>query len=90
VIDDKDLGVITALILRFEHQRLPRALEIKQRVDRNERISDYDAEYLATVFEEMRQVLPLARRNPEYRSFFSRVIDLYMEISEHAWDNEQH
>jgi len=89
VRNEKDLGVITALILRFEHQRLPRALEIKQRVDQQERISDYDAEYLAGVFEEMRQVFPLAQRNPEYRTFFSRVIDLYMEISEHAWENEQ-
>jgi len=41
-----ELGVIYALIERFEKQRLPRLLELKKRVDKGEVFSESDIRFL--------------------------------------------
>jgi hypothetical protein len=51
-----DAGVISVLIERFEEQRLPRALEMKERVDQGEKLSDIDLAFLKEVFADARHM----------------------------------
>lgn len=85
----KDAGTIAALMDRFEHQRLPRALQIKEKVFQGERLDDVDIDFLKQVFEDAHQVKPLLDRHPEYQTLVVRAIDLYKEITDKALENEQ-
>ena len=84
-----DTGVIMALMERFENQRLPQALEIKKRVDKGEKLTEGDIEFLNQVFEDSRHVQPLVHKHPEWLSLVSRIVNLYKEIMDKALENEQ-
>lgn len=84
-----DQGAITALLQRFTDQRLPRALEIKARVDAGERLQDSEIEFLETVFKEATQASAMASRHPEFDELRAKVMSLYHEITTRALENEQ-
>ena len=84
-----DTGVIMALVERFETQRLPRALEIKGRVDKGERLSDLDIAFLEDVLADSRLIKPLVDKHPEWQALVSRAVDLYHEITQKALENEK-
>ena len=42
----QDAGLLAVLIERLESQRLPRALELKNKVDRGETIDEFDLAFL--------------------------------------------
>ena len=85
----KEDGVILALIDRFEKQRLPRLKALKEKVDRGERLSDGEVEFLDTVIHDAQQSKHLMDRHPEWQSFCSYVVHLYEMITEKALDNEK-
>ena len=85
----KDDGVIAVLIERFNKERLPRVLRLKERVDSGEKLSDMDINFLQEVFKDANHVLPLGDRRPEYQDLMAKVIRLYHEITEQALKNEQ-
>jgi len=82
-------GVILALIDRFERQRLPRLLELKEKVDAGNLLSDADIEFLDMVIHDAQQSKQLIDRHPEWQSFCSMVVHLYETITEKSLDNEQ-
>ena len=84
-----DAGVIAALVRRFEEFRLPRALELKERVDGGATLTDADIEFLKRVFEDAQQIRPLADRHPEYHELVTRSLNLYQQITKKALENEQ-
>lgn len=85
----RDRGVAQVMLMRLENERLPFALKLKQKVDRGERLSDYDMRFLKTVMQESRDAVRQAEKVPEYKSLVQRMADLYEEISRKASENEQ-
>lgn len=84
-----DEGTIQVLLERLNTWRLPRALRLKERVDKGEKLTEHDIEFLKRVFEDSRSASPLAARHPELHSLVSKLTDLYSHITQKALENEQ-
>ncbi len=85
----EDPGVISVLMERFEKQRLPRALSIKEKVDGGARLDNFDLAFLEEVLSDSTRVKPLLDRHPEYQKLAASVMHLYHEITAKALENEQ-
>ncbi len=84
-----ELGVIYALIERFEKQRLPRLLELKERVDKGEVFTESDIQFMRQVTLDAQRSKRLIDRHPEWQDFCAEVIHFYEEIAEKALENEK-
>ena len=85
----EDTGVILALMGRFNEQRLPRALELKKRVEQGECLTEPDITFLDEVFKDANHVMPLVDKHPALQPIASRAISLYKEITAKALENEK-
>lgn len=90
MMDSEDeVATIYALIERFEKQRLPRLLELKERVDKGEVLSEHDMRFMTQVTVDAQRSKPLIDRHPEWHDFCAEVIHLYEEIAIKALENEK-
>jgi len=86
--DTEDTGMIEALLQRLNDFRLPRLLELKERVDRGETMSEYDIEFLEGVLEDAHRAGPLSDRHKELQPLAVKMTALYHEITAKALENE--
>jgi len=86
---EKDAGIIQVLVMRFETQRLPRALALKKKVDQGEPLNDLDITFLEEVFSDMASIKPMLDRHPEWQQLFVQVSGLYGDIMSKARENEE-
>jgi hypothetical protein len=91
VSDSEDeLAVIYLLIERFEKQRLPRLLAIKQRVDKGGLLSESDILFMYEIAQDAQRSKRLIDRHPEWHKFCAEVIHLFEEVAGKVLDNEKH
>lgn len=88
-VPSQDQGTIQVLLERLNQRRLPRALRLKERVDRGETLDDHDVAFLHRVFEDAQQGMALAARHTELKTLVDRLIGLYHHITRKALENER-
>lgn len=87
--NSNDKGIISVLLPRLEKQRLPKAMALRDKVNKGERLGEYDMAFLEEVFVDANKAMTLVKNNPEYESLAARMIALYHEITTQALKNEQ-
>jgi hypothetical protein len=88
-LSQKEAGLVEVVLQRLEEQRIPRALDIKERVDRGERLSDLDLSFMDEVLQDTIEAKPFLDQHPEWQELSTRVIALYKDITSKALANEQ-
>lgn len=85
----KDTGVIAVLAKRMVEERLPKALAMKERVDKGGVLNDLDLAFLEQIVADAGQVRPLMQKDPRVLEVAGRMVQLYKEITERALANEK-
>lgn len=86
---NSEAGTIVVLLERMRTQRLPRARDIKAKVDRGERLDSFDIQFLQEVFEDAKTLQPKWVQHPELNEIIGTIIHLYHEITTKALANEE-
>ena len=82
-------GVVAAVVEHFEKWTLPRALEIKAKVDRGEKLDDFDIDFLERALKGAQSIKSRVDTAPEYQTLYTRALSLYEEITKKGLENEQ-
>ena len=86
--ESHDAGIIAMLLERLNKHRLPRALDLKDKVDRGECLDEPDFIFLAEALNDVHDARPIIERHPECQSIAARMAHLYKEILDRAVENE--
>ena len=85
----KEAGVLAVLARRMTDERLPKALALKERVDRGELLNELDLGFLEQVVQDARSIQPIVDSNPRAKEVAGRMLQLYREITQKALQNEE-
>lgn len=87
--EQTDKAIIALLMKRFVEEMLPRALEIRDSVDRGECLSEADFIFISRAIENSDEMSRLAGKYPEYQKLYMQRVSLYKEITDKAAENEK-
>ncbi len=85
----KELGVKAVLAKRMVEERLPKALALKERIDRGELLNGLDLNFLEQVVKDANEAIPMLKDDPRVMEVAARMLQLYKEITTKALENEQ-
>ncbi|MCU7835437.1 MAG: hypothetical protein KZQ83_09290 [gamma proteobacterium symbiont of Taylorina sp.] len=81
-------GVLSVVMERFEKQRLPRIMDIKELVDGGDKLNQSDIKFLGEVLNDTKQYAHFVSSHHEYHNLFSHITNLYNNIISKALNNE--
>ncbi|HEY0503396.1 MAG TPA: hypothetical protein VGD42_07865 [Lysobacter sp.] len=84
-----DTATMQALLERLVKFRLPRAMALKERVDKGERLEEADIAFLKSALEDAQDGQHFVARNPEFHALGAQIAQLYDDIVSKALDNEK-
>lgn len=84
----EETGIIVALLERMRTQRLPRALDLKEKVDAGGTLNAFDIQFLEEVFTDANNLRSTWERHPELVEIVTKLIHLHHEITTRALANE--
>ena len=87
--ESKELGVKAVLAKRMVEERLPKALALKERIDRGELLNGLDLNFLEQVVKDANEAIPMVKDDPRVMEVAARMLQLYKEITAKALENEQ-
>lgn len=82
-------GVLAAMEEDFVKHKVPRILDIKEKLTGGATLDNWDIEFLEEAFNDALRVRPVVNHHPELQAMYGRVVSLYREIMELAQRNEQ-
>jgi len=85
----KDLGIATVLLNKLTEETLPKALEIKARLDHGERLDHWDLEFLQGLFKRAEEIKPFVDHHPQYQEIYAQAVHLYKALTDQALANEK-
>jgi len=85
----KDAGVIAVLAKRMVEERLPKALAMKERVDKGGVLNDLDLAFLEQIVKDSGQLRPLMEKDPRVKELAGQMLQLYRQITDKALENEK-
>ncbi|GLS24370.1 hypothetical protein [Marinibactrum halimedae] len=83
----KELGTVESVLLDFNHNRLPRLLDMKKQVDEGATLDTYDLQFLSDCIEHSRGSEHFAELHPEFKRIVAQVAHLYHHITNAALNN---
>ncbi|KAA6186299.1 hypothetical protein F2Q65_05735 [Thiohalocapsa marina] len=86
---ESEAGVLQAVLEKLEQYTLPRALDIKKMVDAGGTLGEMDLAFLDNALEGLRRNGPFVEHHPDWAPLYSRMVDLYDQITKTALANEQ-
>ncbi|UWX04097.1 hypothetical protein H1235_01120 [Pseudoxanthomonas sp. NC8] len=87
--EEHDEAVLAVLLDRLLKVRLPRALELEEKVKGGECLTDGDIVFLKAALEDAHDGQRFVARNPQFHVPGAKIIQLYAEIVDRAEENEQ-
>lgn len=84
----KETGTLAVLAKRLVEERLPKALALKEKVDRGEVLGEADLTFLEQVVADVRTMPQGLKENPKVQDIGGRMMQLYNEIVAKAMENE--
>ena len=87
--ETKELGIAITLLERLTEDTLPKAFEIKARLDQGERLDHWDIDFLNDLYKRAEQIKPMVDRHPEYQDIYAQAVHLYKQITDQALLNEK-
>jgi len=82
-----DAGMVQVIVERLQSQRLPRALLMKEKVDRGEPLDEFDLNLLQEVLKDATAIRPLVDAHPEWQELAAKMSNLYNEIAQKGLAN---
>jgi len=87
--DRRDRGTIQALLDRFNKQRMPRVVAMKEKVYAGELLDDRDLRLIREMRNDAKQIRGILERHPEYQELVAGGIGMLNEISEKDAENRK-
>ena len=83
-----DSALFVVMMADFEREKVPRALQLLDKVNGGSSVDDFDIEFLEQIFFEARSLMPLLDRNPQFQDVGAQILGLCEEIMRQAFENE--
>ena len=87
-LSDKELGVVQAVLERYNREWLPVLLEMRAKVDSGGILNERESSLLGKAIEEARGGAAFAKSHPEFKSLIEKATALYDHIAARNKEND--